>query len=60
MAAFSCKVNYTNNLMKSTSKTGLIAEVARVITQEVIENEMVDLNGLFFNLSNVSLAANVS
>ena len=60
MAAFNCKVNYTNNLMKSTSKTGLISEVARVITQEVIENEIVDLNGLFFNLSNVSLATNVS
>ena len=43
MAAFSCKVNYTNNLLKSTSKTGLIAEIAQVITHEVIENEIVDL-----------------
>ena len=43
MAAFSCKVNYTNNLMKSTSKTGLIAEIAQVIKHEVIENEIVDL-----------------
>ena len=53
MAVFSCKVNYTNNLMKSTSKTGLIAEIAQVITHEVIENEIVDLNVLFLNLSNV-------
>ena len=30
-AAFSCKVNYTNNLMKSTSITSLIAEIAQVI-----------------------------
>ena len=53
MAAFSCKVNYTNNLMKSTSKTGLMEEIAQVITHEVIENKIVDLNVLFLNLSNV-------
>ena len=38
--------------MKSQSKRGLIAEIAQVITHEVIENEIVDLNVLFLNLSN--------
>ena len=52
MAAFSYKVNYANNL-KSTSKTGLIAEIAQVITHEVLENEIVNLNVLLLNLSNV-------
>ena len=40
MAEFSCKVNNTDNLMKSTSKTGLIAEIAQVLMHEVIENEI--------------------
>ena len=54
MVAFSCKVNYANNLTKSTFKTGLIAEIAPVITREVImENEIVDLNILFLKLSNI-------
>ena len=53
MAAFSCIVNYTNNFIKSTSKTGLIAEIVQVITHEVIENEFVDLNVLSLNLSNI-------
>ena len=39
--------------MKSTSKTGLIVDIAQVITHEVIENQIVDLNVLFLNLSNV-------
>ena len=56
MAAFGRQVNYTNNLMKSTFKTGLIAEIVQVITHEVImENEIVYLNVLFLNLSNISL-----
>ena len=42
MAAFSCK-----QLNESTAKTGLIAEIAQVITHEVIENEIVDLNVYF-------------
>ena len=54
MAAFNFKVNYTNNLMKSTSKTGLIVEIVQVILHEVImENEIVDLKVLFHNLRNI-------
>ena len=53
MAVFSRQVNYTNNLMKSTFKTGLIAEIVQVIPHEVIMgNEIVYLNVLFLNLSN--------
>ena len=54
MAAFSCKVKYTNNLMKSTFNAGFIAEIVQVITHEVImEKEIVDLKVLFLNLSNI-------
>ena len=56
MAVFNRKVNYTNNLMKSTFKTGLITEIMQVITHEVIrKNEIVYINFLFLNLSNIFL-----
>ena len=53
MVALSCIVNNTNKFIKSTSKTGLIAEIVQVITHEVIENEIVDLNVLSLNLGNI-------
>ena len=63
IVAFSCKVNYTNNLTIRTSKTGLIAEIKKSSRTKPI----VDLNILILNLSNVfqvsflqSLAANIS
>ena len=56
MAAFNRKVNYTNNLMKSTFKKGLITEIMQAITHEVIgKNEIVYINFLFLNLSNIFL-----
>ena len=54
MAAFSCKINIRNNLMKSTSKkTYILWKSPHVITHsEVIkEIEINDLNVLFLNLS---------
>ena len=56
MAAFNRKVNYTNNLMKSTFKKGLVTEIMQAITHEVIgKNEIVYINFLFLNLSNIFL-----
>ena len=40
--------------MKSTFETGLIAEIVQIITHEMImEKEIVDLNALFLNLSQI-------
>ena len=45
---------YEQHIMKSTFKTGLIAEIVQTITHEMImEKEIVDLNTLFLNLSKI-------